>query len=445
MQSEGDINYSAQRKKWQQKQIDTTTQAVLEEDSRYFLKQSLSTPCLNVVEHCEGIWLSDMQGRRFMDFHGNNVHQVGFANPKVIEAIKKQLDTLSFSTRRYTNKTAIALAKKLASLAPGNLNKVLFAPGGTSAIGMALKLARRITGKHKTISMWDSFHGASLDAISVGGESLFRENIGPLMPGAQHVPPANPADCIWGCNNNCSLKCADYIDYIMQREGDVGAVICETVRSSAVFPSQEYWHRVREICNKHNALLILDEIPNGLGRTGHMFSCEAYGIVPDMLVLGKGLGGGVMPLAALITRNEYDIAGDIALGHYTHEKSPVACAAGLATIEFIEEKNLLQHVKELEKMAYKRLNRLKEQFPFISAVRIMGVMMGIELKADEHSGKAAHILAEEIMYKALDAGLSFKTTMGNILTLTPPLIITKKELEQAFDILEACFASYRTA
>ena len=167
--SEGDINISPRRDHWQKRHIDAKGQALLDEDARYFLKQSLSTPCLNALQKCEGIYIEDLQGRRYMDFHGNNVHHVGFANRRVIDAIKNQMEKLPFCTRRYTNIPAIKLAEKLTQLAPGNLNKVLFAPAGTAAIGMALKLARAATGRFKTISMWDSFHGASLDAISVGG------------------------------------------------------------------------------------------------------------------------------------------------------------------------------------------------------------------------------------------------------------------------------------
>src|SRR5579862_169922 len=178
--SEGDVNLSPRRRKWQEQAIGPETADWLAEDARWFLHQSLSTPCLDVLTGCDGIYLEDMQGRRFMDFHGNSVHQVGFGNPRVVEAIKRQLDTLSFCTRRYTNVPAIRLARKLAELAPGNLNKVLFAPGGAEAIGIAMKLARVATGRFKTVSMWDSFHGASLDTISLGGETLFRRGIGPL-------------------------------------------------------------------------------------------------------------------------------------------------------------------------------------------------------------------------------------------------------------------------
>lgn len=186
--SEGDINISSRRAEWQRAHLNEETQALLDEDARYFLQQSLSTPCLNAMRACEGIYIEDLQGRRYMDFHGNNVHQVGFANPAVIAAIKEQLDDLPFCTRRYTNRVAVDLAKKLTEIAPGDLNKVLLCPGGTSAIGIALKLARVATGHFKTISMWDAFHGASLDAISIGGEAVFRQDIGPLLPGTEHVP-----------------------------------------------------------------------------------------------------------------------------------------------------------------------------------------------------------------------------------------------------------------
>src|SRR4030042_1376489 len=160
--SEGDNNSSPRRQKWQEENLNAETRTLLAEDEKYFLRQSLSTPCLNAMRACDGIWIEDLQGRRYMDFHGNNVHQVGFANPAVIDAIKLQLDELSFCTRRYTNRVAVDLARKLAEIAPRALHKVPLCPGGTEAIGMALKLARIATGRPKTISMWDPFHAASL-------------------------------------------------------------------------------------------------------------------------------------------------------------------------------------------------------------------------------------------------------------------------------------------
>ena len=438
--SEGDTNRSDHRSEWQAAALDDPAQRLLEEDSRYFLHQSLSTPCLNAMESCEGIYVTDVQGRRYMDFHGNNVHQVGFAHPDVVAAIRRQLDELSFCTRRYTNQVAVDLARKLTEIAPGNLNKVLLCPGGTEAIGIALKLARLATGRHKTISMWDSFHGASLDAISIGGEAIFRAGIGPLLPGCEHVPPPDEYRCLWDCGSRggCDLKCSNYVEYVLEKETDVAAVIAEPCRATPYIPKPEYWQRIRKACDRHGALLIFDEIWQGLGRTGRWFSCEHFGVVPDILVTGKGLGGGVMPLAALLANERLNIAGDRALGHYTHEKSPVACAAALATIDVIEREGLLQHAATLGEYALGRLRELAKRHKLIGDVRGLGLTLGVELVKDRQTRERATDQAEQVMYRALDKGLSFKLTMGNILLLTPPLIITREELDAAIDVIDQC-------
>jgi 4-aminobutyrate aminotransferase len=438
--SEGDVNLSRRRQQWQDAQLDAATRKLLAEDAKWFLEQSLSTPCLNALSGARGIYIEDLQGRRYMDFHGNSVHQVGFGHPRVIEAIKQQLDAMPFCTRRYANQVAVDFAAKLATAAPGNLNKILLAPGGTSAIGMALKLARIVTGRFKTISMWDSFHGASLDSISLGGEAIFRSRIGPLLPGTEHVPPADSYRCLWDCatRGGCDLKCSNYLEYVLEKEGDVAAVIAEPIRSTPFVPPPEYWQAVRRACDKHGALLIFDEICLGLGRTGKMWASEHFGVVPDMMVLGKGLGGGVFPLAALVARDDFDVAGDRALGHYTHEKSPVACAAGLATLQIIEDEKLVENARELGAHALGRMQAMKERFPLIGDVRGVGLLLGIELVKDRQTKEKATDEAEAVMYRALELGLSFKLTMGSILTLTPPLIITRAELDRALDIIEQC-------
>jgi len=440
--SEGDINISPRRDKWQAEHIDTESRRLLEEDARYFLKQSLSTPCLNTMRSCEGIYIEDMQGRRYMDFHGNNVHQVGFANPDVISAIKKQLDELPFCTRRYTNRVAVELAKKLAAIAPGSLGKSLFCPGGAEAVGMAIKLARVATGRHKTISMWDSFHGATLDTISIGGEAIFRQDMGPLLPGTEHVPPPDEYRCVFGCSKRggCDLICADYVEYILEKEGDIAAVISEPIRSTPYIPKSAYWQKIRRACDRHGALLIFDEIPHSLGRTGKMFTFENFGVLPDILVLGKGLGGGVFPMAAVLAREELDVAAERAMGHYTHEKTPVGCAAALATINYIEHHHLVDHARQLGQHALERLNEMKDRHPLIGDVRGLGLFLGIELVKDRQTRERATDEAEAVMYAALSKGLSFKLTMGNIITLTPALTITREEMDKALDIIEECIA-----
>ena len=433
-QSEGDVNISPRRSAWTKKNIDEKTSKILAEDERYFLHQSLSTPCLNAISESKGIYLKDMQGRQIMDFHGNSVHQVGYGNTRVVDAIKKQLDEIPFCPRRYTNQVAIDLAKRLTELAPGNLNKLLFTPGGTSAIGMALKLARYKTNRHKTISMWGSFHGASLDAISIGGDSMFRKDVGPLLPGTEHIPPPTRGKCHFNCVDEEHTGCIDYLKYILEREGDIAAIIAEPMRwATAELPPQNYWKRVREICDQLNVLLIFDEIPSAMGRTGKMFVCEHFDVVPDMLVIGKGLGGSIFPMAALIAREELDILDDRALGHYTHEKSSVGCAAALATIDCLYEDNLIENAVTLGKHAMSRLLEMQKSLPLIHQVRGLGLFLGIELRRDN---KPANDEADTVLYHSLSRGLSFKVGGGCVLTLCPPMTITQDELNKALDIIE---------
>ncbi len=444
--SEGDVNLGDRRTAWQTRHIDAETRALLDEDARWFLHQSMSTPCLNVLEGAQGAWLTDTAGRRILDFHGNSLHQVGYGHPRVMAALRETLDTLPFSPRRYTNRPAIELARRLCTAAPMDDAKLLFAPGGTAAIGMALKLARLVTGRFKPRSRWDAFHGASLDAISIGGEAVFRRGIGPLLPGTEHVPPCDPAQCVFGCGGTCALRCVDYIDYCLRKEGDVAAVVVETIRCTDVqIPPLDYYRRLRQICNRHGALLILDEIPIALGRTGHLFAIERYGIEPDMIVIGKGLGGGSMPLAALIARARFDVGQHISLGHYTHEKNPLACAAGLAVLDVIEEEALLPRSLRLGSaaMAYLERAQARAQLKAIASIRSAGLLIGIELK--DTASRRAHDLAEAVLYRCLSDGISFKVGQGNVLVLAPPLNIEEDDLWWALGrIVEALETESRT-
>ncbi len=433
--AEGDVNLSPLRRAWERDHVREAARALLDRDAAVYLHQSLSTPCLDALVEADGIWLTDADGRRYMDFHGNNVHQVGYRHPRVVAAIKRQLDTLPFSPRRYTNAAAVDLAERLAALAPDPLGKVLLAPGGSLAIGMALKLARVATGRHKTVSMWDSFHGASLDAISIGGEAVFRRGMGPLLPGTEHVPPCGPRDCRFGCGAECDARCAEYVDYVLGKEEDVAAVVVETVRCTDVqVPPRAYYETLRDACDRHGALLILDEVPIGLGRTGTMFAFEHYGIVPDMVVMGKGLGGAVFPMAALIARRDLDVAGDRALGHYTHEKSSVGCAAALATLDVIADERLLERARTLGARALAQLRALAARHPLVGEVRGIGLLLGIELvRAD---GSPARREAERVMYGCMARGLAFKVGQGNVVNLSPPLVIAEADLDRAIAILD---------
>ena len=434
---EGDVNFTVHRQQWLKTIADCDdTMQWLEKDAAMFIHQSLSTPCLDVLESCEGIFITDISGRKFMDFHGNNVHQIGYCNPFVIEKVKQQMDKLPFSPRRYANKPAVQLAEKLSALLPAGLNKVLFAPGGTSAVGIALKLARFITGKHKIITLQDSFHGASMDAIAAGGEAQFKIGLGPLMPGVYHIPQPVSYRTVFTTQSD-DLGYADILEKMIIENGEIGAVLIETIRNTDVqIPSKAFWKRVEKICHEHQVLLILDEIPIAFGRTGKMFAFEHFGIEPDILCLGKGLGAGIIPIAAIVARNEFDIAAAISLGHYTHEKSPLGAVAALAMLEFIERENLLDKVKEDEIFMREALNHLKEKYPLIGDIRGIGLLWGIELVKDRNTKEKASEAAEKVMYECLKQGLSFKVSQSNVLQLCPPLIITREQLKLAISILD---------
>ena len=216
----------------------------------------------------------------------------------------------------------------------------------------------------------------------------------------------------------------------------MAAVIGETVRCTPFIPPADYWKKVRAACDKQGALLILDEIPIGLGRTGKMFAAEHYDVVPDMLVLGKGLGGGVFPLAALLARESLNVATRTALGHYTHEKNPVACAAGLATLDILRDEHLPERAAALGERAITRMKEMAARHPLIGDIRGRGLLLGIELLKNRGTLERAMNEAEQVMYAALSRGLNFKVTMGNILTLTPALTLTDAEMDRALDILD---------
>ncbi len=436
--SESDVNISHRRARWQ---ATRPADSLLARDEKAFLHQSVSSPCLGTVTAAGGIWLTDGQGHRVMDFHGNNVHHIGYGHPRLKAAITAQMEALPFAPRRFASEKAVELAEKLGRITPGNLSKVLLATGGSDAVEMALKLARAATGRFKTLSFWDAFHGAGFGASSVGGEALFRgPAIGPLLPGAEHVAPFACYRCPYGHAgpDRCGLACAAMIDYVLEREGDVAAVIAEPMRAVPYLPPPGFWRQVREACDRHDTLLIFDEIPTGLGKTGRLFACEHDGVTPDILVLGKGLGGGILPLAAIVARPELDMAGDYALGHYTHEKNPVLARAALETIAIIEDEDLVANAAAVGTHALERLHAMQECHETVGDVRGAGFLIGIELVSDRATRMPAPGLAEAVLYAAYDRGLSFKLTMGNVITLTPPLVTTRAQMDAALDIIDEC-------
>ncbi len=260
---QGDVNTTRNRQKYWERNLSETAGSICTRDNKYFLHQNLSTPVMNVLSKAHGIYIEDIDGNKYMDMHGNGVHNAGFNNPEIIQAIKDQLDTqMTFCPRRYTNSTAVDLAQKLAEVTPGDLCKSLFCPGGSEAIEMAITLAKQVTGHFKTISFWDSFHGAGFAAASVGGEELFKGGMGPMMPGAMHVEFPNYYRNPWGFSSQEEVD-KEYlrqIKTILEREPGVAAIIGEPISATPVVPSKNYWEGVKDLCERYGALVIFDEI-----------------------------------------------------------------------------------------------------------------------------------------------------------------------------------------
>jgi 4-aminobutyrate aminotransferase len=443
--TEGESNRSDARRTWAARETHAETRDLLARDADAFLHQSLSSPCVSTIAKAEGIWIEDTAGRRYMDFHGNSVHHIGYGHPRLIAAIKDQLDQLPFSPRRFTNDVATALAERLGALAPWPA-KVLFTTGGSDANEVALRLARAATGRFKTLSFWDAFHGAGFGAASVGGEATFRSRIaGLLLPGAEHLAPFHCYHCAYGHDgpDQCGLACAAMVGYTLARETDTAALIAEPMRAVPVVPPAGYWARVAARCRDHDTLLILDEIPTGLGKTGRFFAHHHDDVTPDIITLGKALGGGVLPIAAVIARADLDVAGEFAIGHYTHEKNPVTARAALTTLDVIEADGPTERAAVLGARAMDRLRDPLARSPIVGDIRGRGLMFGVEIVSDQVARTPDHGRAEQIYYACLAEGLSFKISAGSVLTLSPPLTIPEADLDRALGIVETAIHDVR--
>ncbi len=438
---QGDINTTDSRKNYIDN-LDKETRHWIDEDARYFLHQALSTPVMNVISKTEGAYLYDLNGKKYLDLHGNGVHNAGFSNPFVTEAVIAQLrDKLAFTPRRYTNKPAIRLAKKLVELTPAGLDRVLFSPGGSEAIEMALALAKQVTGRWKTISYWDAYHGNGFQAASVGGEEHFSTGMGPLVPGAFHVEFPNYYRNPWGLKDQDAIdeQYIRQIKIILQRNPDMAAIIGEPISSTPVIPSRKYWEQVRALCDRHGMVLIFDEIIEGFGRTGKWFACEHF-VTPDVLVLGKSLGGGVVPFAGIVAAEKYNILQHRSIGHFTHEKNPLCSAAGYAGIQSIEEQGLVDNAAAMGKYLLEGLSALKERFPLIGHVDGKGLHIGLDLVKDPFTKERAVREAESVMYACMEQGIALKVIEGNVLTIRPALCITKDECDWVIDALSNALA-----
>ena len=313
----------------------------------------------------EGIWIEDTAGRRYMDFHGNNVHHIGYGHPRLKRAIAEQMDALPFAPRRYTCGPAVALAAKLAEIAPGNLSKVLFTTGGSDAVEVAIKIARAATGRYKTLSFWDAFHGAGFGAAAVGGEALFRSGgVGPLMPGAEHVAPYAAYRCPYGTSTigASADACARMIEYVLEREGDIAAFIAEPMRAVPHIPPPGFWRRVRNACDRHGTLADLRRDPDRPRQDRQDVRLRSMTAWCRTCWCSARRSAAASCRSPPCSRGPSSMSAPrYAFGHYTHEKNPVTTRAALTTIQIIEDEDLVENAAKVGASALARLYDMKSR------------------------------------------------------------------------------------
>ncbi|MHB8171378.1 MAG: aspartate aminotransferase family protein [Thermincolia bacterium] len=369
-----------------------------------------------------GTVIRDIHGKEYLDcLGGYGVFNIGHSHPKVVEAVREQLERMPLGAKVFFSRPMAQLAQLLAEITPGDLKYSFFCNSGTEAVEGALKLSRLHTGKHKVIAAYNGFHGKTLGALSATGRDVFRQPCEPLLPGFVHVPFGD----------------ADAVEGVI--DDSTAAVIVEPVQGEGgiIIPENSYLGRLREICDCHGALLILDEVQTGLGRTGKMFAADHYGVVPDIMTLAKALGGGVMPLGAFIARPRiWDVFETSPFLHTsTFGGNPLACAAGVATIRVVLEENLADKARLHGQYFLQKLKFLEAKYPEVVAeARGMGLLLGLELTREGMGGL--------VMAELIDAGIIAAYTLNNpkVIRLEPPLLITVAEIDRVVAVLESALA-----
>ena len=412
---------------------------------------------LRIIVEGNGVKLKDFHGKEYFDgFAGLVLVNVGHGREEIARAVYDQLSTLHYAnTFAYTTIPVIKLAEKVASLTPGDLNRVFLTSGGSEAVETALKIAlqyhvnRGEPQRTKFIARRGSYHGVSLGALNVNSAPWVKRDLfAPLMGNVvSFAPQPLPYRCELGgaTPSECAVRCAQAVEDIILKEGPdtVAAVIAEPVSTSSgvAVPGPGYWPMLRETCNNHGVLLIADEVINGFGRTGKLFGIEHWGVVPDMMTVAKGITSGYQPVGACITRDHVAEAfkgdTDETFSHgYTYSCHPAGAAAGLANIEIIEREGLVENSATLGKYLLDRLTALKEH-PIVGDVRGLGLMCALDLvkdKATKEPLKSIPGAEAKLTNRMADNGLL--TRASQVLFLTPPLNVTKQDVDNMVDIVE---------
>ncbi|PWH13220.1 MAG: aspartate aminotransferase family protein [Anaerolineae bacterium] len=403
------------------------------------------------VARAEGVYFWDTDGKRYLDFSSQLMNtNIGHQHPKVVKAIQEQAAQICFVHPGNTTEVRAKLGKKLAEVTPGNLKKTFFTLGGAEANENAIKIARFYTGRHKILARYRSYHGATHGSIALTGDYR-RLAVEPAMPGVVHFLDPHCYRCPFGQKREtCHRECIRHLEEVIQYEGPekIAAVIMEGVVGSngLIVPPDDYWPRVREICDKYGILLISDEVMSGWGRTGQWFAVDNWQVVPDIITTAKGITSGYAPLGAVIVsekiaeffEDKYLYAGLTYNGH------ALSAAAALATIEVYEEDHLIENARAVGKYLGERLEAIKAAHLSVGDVRYIGLFSTIELVQDRESkavmpasvmGQIGKFLRENGLFTFLMAN-----NMGSMVFIVPPLCITREQLDEGLTIIEKALA-----
>lgn len=365
----------------------------------------------------EGCWVYDQQGKRYLDFSGGyGVFSLGHRHPKVVAAVKDQLDRLALSSRVFFNPLQAKLAERLAALAPGDLKYSFFSNSGTEAMEAALKVARLATGRTRFVSTVNSYHGKTFGSLSVSGRATYQEPFAPLLPDCSTVPFGD----IEALEGALDESVAAFLIEPVQGEGGIHLA------------APEYLQAVRQLCDRHGVLLIADEVQSGLCRTGRWFAIEHAGVNPDILVLAKALGGGVMPIGATVMTPAVAKAyqGRPLLHTSTFGGNPLACRAALAALEVMEDDALAARAERSGAMLLHGLSQLAEAFPdLIAAVRGIGLMVGLEFCQDKFGGS---VIFEMVKRQVIAV---YTLNQPKVLRFEPALNVEAEEIETVLSAL----------
>jgi taurine--2-oxoglutarate transaminase len=430
---------------------------VVAEDRQYLIHSWSVQSALNPlpVAGAEGRYFWDYSGKRFLDFASQLVNvSIGHQHPRLVAAIKEQADRLCTIGPPMANDKRSELARLIAEVMPGDLNRTFFTNGGAEANENAVKLARWVTGRHKVIARYRSYHGATAGAVTLTGDPRrwFAE---PGIPGILRMFDPYTYRCPAGHPDPCPVcSGGPHLEEILMYEGPhtVAAVILETVTGTngIIVPPDGYLESIREVCDRHGILLILDEVMAGWGRTGRWFACEHWDVVPDIITTAKGINSGYVPLGAMTVRQHvYDAIKDrFFAGGLTYSGHPLACAVGVASIEAFREEGVVENAAAMGDHLANVLPELASRHPSIGEVRGLGLFWGLELVRNRETreplvpfnagGEAAEPVFR-ITKACLERGL-YPFVHWNVLAITPPLTITREELDEGLEILDDVLA-----